>query len=617
MTKAFAPLSEIHALSRWVRFECGVAGMSVKFDDETKYPYTTRDTIVMPAFNHTMTTDDAAKLRGYVIHEIAHTTQGPGVFKILEENNLSHETSLLTHVYNVIEDGRIERAAALAYKGDAVALSTSRRLLASEQNDGLMKAITHEGGIDKLPVNATNMLALVVADSDARDDWDVGTGIGMQPMIETANKSRATRDAVKKLEAIDYRNRERALKNEHEAFEFAKEVFETLFDKSAEDELKDAKARAEAGKQAKAQAGKGEGTAKGKGGGAASTYERKLVDDETDPNAMPGGPKLIVKSLVSSSHEDQVADSRNPESGSVGSGRGLDYTQYEPTKTFKFIPDENIEVIDYTMRKPTPRSGWNPLKSSNGFAERVRRLIQIRAATRYESGYKSGKLHIKNLYRNRMPADVVSEDYRTRVFRRKVDNDTLDVCISLLVDCSGSMSGEKYRHAVHAASTLEHAFNRVLRIPVEVLGHTTSMRSGRGIRMYVVKPYASTVSEDHVTDAFGEAAGALWGNADADAIWFTYGRILKQRAKRKIIIVLSDGSPADAADGSDPYFGLQETVKQIQNDAVRTGVEIYGVGVCDDNVRRFYKHNTIINRADDIEPKLIDLLGGIILKNRS
>lgn len=607
MSKVFAPLSELYDLNRWVRFECGQAGVSVQFDPDAVGPYTTRNTIVLPALRSDMTMDDAIKLRAYVVHELAHHIHGPDVFSIMEKNGLTMDSTPITTLLNMIEDGRIERAAARAYKGDAVALSAGRRLISEFENNNLEQAIKASGGLASLDPTAKRFLAMMVADSRSREDWDIGTGIGKADMIRTSMSDPEVAELVRKLEAMDYTHRDRALKNTDDAFEMAKDAFKILFDSDPDEEIKQAKQKAKAAGEGEGKPGEGK-PGKGKGGaGKGGEYDRNKPGE---PGTMSATTKVIAKNLVLQSDSP---DNKRNEGESHGNGMGLDFSSYTPTRTFSFIPPERIEVVDFTKTPAKPHY-WTPVKATGGFAERVRRLIQVRAATRYEGGYKSGKLHMKNLYRFAMPADLVSEDYRTRVFRKKVENDTLDVCISLLVDCSGSMGGEKFQHAVHAASQMEHAFGRVLRIPTEVLGHTTSMSHGNGLRMYNVKPFASTVSEEHITNSFGSVAGSLWGNADADAIWYTYGRILKQKAKRKIIIVLSDGSPADGAEGADPYYGLKETVAQIERDSRATGVEIYGIGIRDTNVKHFYSHHVVIHRADEIENKLIDLLGSIVLK---
>ena len=109
---------------------------------------------------------------------------------------------------------------------------------------------------------------------------------------------------------------------------------------------------------------------------------------------------------------------------------------------------------------------------------------------------------------------------------------------------------------------------------------------------------------------FASFSKHMSGNGDPDAVLFAYNRIKDRNEKRKVLIVLSDGSPSFAIQGCADH-GL----KQVTQDIERSGVvELYGIGIQDSNVTRFYKNNVVIRNVSDLDTKLVELLKSIILK---
>jgi cobalamin biosynthesis protein CobT len=55
----------------------------------------------------------------------------------------------------------------------------------------------------------------------------------------------------------------------------------------------------------------------------------------------------------------------------------------------------------------------------------------------------------------------------------------------------------------------------------------------------------------------------------------------------------------------DPYHALKTVCNSIEREK---RVELYGIGMLDDNVRRFYTKNTVIDDAAGIEQGLMSVL---------
>lgn len=239
-------------------------------------------------------------------------------------------------------------------------------------------------------------------------------------------------------------------------------------------------------------------------------------------------------------------------------------------------------------------------KSAPAFVNQARRLLQIKQAKYYTHGMKSGKVSASRLWRAGMPV-VDDGDWNSRVFKKKQSNgDVTNTAITVLVDWSGSMGGIKAQCAAKAAGLLNDAFSRVLHIPLEILAFSTF---GSAPSIGIIKSYKKAATADQVAERFVRFLSHMGGNNDADSLQFAYQRILQRKERRKILIVMSDGSPSDGV--GDPVFAL----KAVCDDITKQGlVELYGVGIMDRNVERFYPKYRVLKSHCQIEPCLIELL---------
>jgi len=239
-------------------------------------------------------------------------------------------------------------------------------------------------------------------------------------------------------------------------------------------------------------------------------------------------------------------------------------------------------------------------ETAPAFANKARRLLQIKQAKSYTHGMKSGKISMSRIWRAGMPV-MDDGDWNSRVFKKKhQDGDVTNTAISVLVDWSGSMGGIKAQSAAKGAALLNDAFSRVLHIPLEVLAFSTY---GSAPIIGEIKPFAKNVTADQCAKRFHKFLRYMGGNNDADSVQYAYQRLLKRKEKRKILIVMSDGSPSDGV--GDPVYAL----KSVVDDIVRQNrVEIYGIGILDQNVKKFYPKYRVLKKHDEIQSCLIELL---------
>lgn len=238
-------------------------------------------------------------------------------------------------------------------------------------------------------------------------------------------------------------------------------------------------------------------------------------------------------------------------------------------------------------------------RSTFKLSHKVSTLLRVFSAARYRGGHKTGKINKRAL------ATIPSGN--ERVFRKKEQKDVLDTAVTLLVDSSGSMGGSKYSNAVAATTALADVLNN-LHIPVSILGFTADYDGRQKCIMYEHALHGRPVSIEALRDSMCDRHVDLNGNADGEALMYAYEQLRHQKQKRKILIVLSDGQPAD---GTNPRVML----KTVTQDIEKSGrVELYGIGIEDSSVNYFYSNSKVIRDAAQIEETLLSLLKQSIIK---
>jgi cobalamin biosynthesis protein CobT len=239
------------------------------------------------------------------------------------------------------------------------------------------------------------------------------------------------------------------------------------------------------------------------------------------------------------------------------------------------------------------------------FANQLRRYIQSTAKVGWENNRLTGKRINKRALKRIVTG---TREYNRRVFQRKHDKQALNTCITLLVDWSGSMYGTRAEIAANAAAILTDCFENVLGVPVEVLGHTE--RRG-GLWMYNIKKYGERLSGQDVFNRFKKCE--MSGNADADALLYTYDRIRNRPEKRKIVLSISDGCPADCYDyNTDPGTMLVHTVNMIRGE----GVEVHGIGAEHPQVKEFYGSDSeVVMDLASLAPTLLNAAKKFVLSS--
>ena len=563
-----------------VNFETYVAGcarnsgIKVVWDKPEGTPRTDGRTMWLPSITSSTPAEWLTRMRYYVKHETSHISYSD--FEVL---NKHRPTGLLQLINNLIEDHRIDFINDSQYAGDAITSNNYWVLY----TDDIVKRMKSK---DKdLSDQQRTVLPLFVWDAALR------TWIGNASEARDVMGSMLDDDGIDKLYKLEkYTDELLVLRCDtgldvgERVFDLAKRILADLFDANPEDYTEEGKPKGEGGEGK----GKGKGDGESDGGeeaGAGGDAEDRLVDVEKLIKAIghehkPSRTgihlkldKADTKGSYTIPHKDEYIIVRFPELHREVKGRGEGY--FKSDSVSKYIT-----------------SNAKPL------ANQLRMRLQTRSRDRYEYGLKRGKLHTGSLHKLLSGNTEAS----TRVFRNRIVSDTLDTAVTLLVDCSGSMSGKKYEMACAGAGAMAEAL-KPLNIAFNVLGFTNS-ESNDDPLIWVFNDFGERVSTPDLVKRFAIASGCLWENTDGDALAYASYVLGMRPEHRKVLLVLSDGSPA----GRDSHGDITAYTARVVKDIEASGVDIYGIGICDDNVRMFYKKYEVVTDIAKLSGTILSTL---------
>lgn len=185
--------------------------------------------------------------------------------------------------------------------------------------------------------------------------------------------------------------------------------------------------------------------------------------------------------------------------------------------------------------------------------------------------------------------------------RTRLPADEQRLAVGLLIDESGSMGwGDRITHARKTALVL-YDFCISLGIPVTIYGHSTDCR---GVALYSYAEFDSVDEKDRyrLMDMIDRN-----GNRDGAALRFVAEHLAKRPEKRKLLILISDGQPADTG-----YYGTEAEadLRGIKKEYARQNIILFAAAIGDDKdaIQRIYQEGFLdITRLDDL-PKNLTIL---------
>jgi cobaltochelatase CobT len=258
-------------------------------------------------------------------------------------------------------------------------------------------------------------------------------------------------------------------------------------------------------------------------------------------------------------------------------------------------------------------------------AKKLMRALMARQTRHWQFDLEEGILDGTRL------APFIASGGNARPFKQERDSPFPSTVVTLLIDHSGSMRG---RPMLIAALTVE-IFVRVLErcgVHCEVLGFTTrDWDGGTPAQEWAAAGYPPDPGRlnalEHIVI---KSADTPWRrarlglglflrdemlkeNIDGEAVAWAHGRLLTRPELRRILVVVSDGTPMDeatfAANGHE-YLErhLLSVVQQIEK---RSPVHLAGIGVGHD-VSAFYQNATMVAKMEQLGPALSRKLIGLL-----
>ena len=165
-------------------------------------------------------------------------------------------------------------------------------------------------------------------------------------------------------------------------------------------------------------------------------------------------------------------------------------------------------------------------------------------------------------------------------YKNNLPNEIPRISVGLLLDESGSMScGDRSTYA-RAAAIILYDFCQALNIPVMVYGHSTSW--SRGVDLYSYAEFDAIDKNDKYRMMDISARGS---NRDGAALRYVAEQLSKREEEVRILILVSDGQPADTG-----YSGTaaEEDLRGIKQEYKRKGLLFVAAAIGDDSVTRSY-----------------------------
>ena len=188
-------------------------------------------------------------------------------------------------------------------------------------------------------------------------------------------------------------------------------------------------------------------------------------------------------------------------------------------------------------------------------------------------------------------------------YKNNLPNEIPRISVGLLLDESGSMScGDRCTYA-RAAAIILYDFCQAMNIPIMVYGHSTSWSNG--VDLYSYAEFDAIDKNDKYRMMDISARGS---NRDGAALRFVAEQLSKRDEEVRILILVSDGQPADTG-----YSGTaaEEDLRGIKQEYKRKGLLFVAAAIGDDkqNIERIYRDSFLdITDLNQLPMKLTNVI---------
>jgi cobalamin biosynthesis protein CobT len=196
----------------------------------------------------------------------------------------------------------------------------------------------------------------------------------------------------------------------------------------------------------------------------------------------------------------------------------------------------------------------------------IRKMFENSGTEEFNINRKQGSLNVNAL------ANIGHTD---RLFKRRAEVAGTDSAVTVVIDCSGSMDGERMQNAVNVCYALLTTLSQA--------GVATSVVTFSGI-VSVLKPWNMPYQK---TKQLLEHLDANGGTNDYAAVNFAHGLLHRRSEARKVCFVLTDGE------------GNPQATRDQCLSGSRLGITTIGIGI-QENVSRVYPNAVRVDKLEDM-----------------
>lgn len=274
---------------------------------------------------------------------------------------------------------------------------------------------------------------------------------------------------------------------------------------------------------------------------------------------------------------------------------------HEGCKISIFRSDEFKDRADTPEGKEAKGRKDELRKLAIKWARPMKQLLMYQGNTSIRKGLSNGSLNRSGLYRAK--TDL-------KVFKKKTLGKEKKARFCTLIDCSGSMSGDKMVNAIKAAYMLGEACKSI-QVPISIYGHTTN--SERGVNLFECVSYDDNKNRNCLDTLFKLSSD--WGNRDGLAMFQCLTEMVRAAKKDEILIflVISDGWPTyHNASTEEAALDMQVIIDKFEE---TYNVKTIGVGIGSECecVCEIYKNALIVPDVGCLGDELLKILKNEVL----
>ena len=635
------------------------SGVRVVFEGEGAS--TDGETIKLPAIDNSIHMDERTVkvARGYVDHEAAHvkwTDQGDwrdaiDRFKKSEEHVWDKKCAM-----NALEDVRIERKLIALYAGSKRNIETLAHSIQMELHDSLAESGRHLEDLDAIEIGAVSvtwygrqMGGYGQSCGEAFEKLDVELQDVVKAAVHKIDDNSTTKDMVSIAEDL--------------VKEFAR-----LAGRGGEEEEEKEE----------------EKTGKGQQGQQGDDGESEEEDDSVPENGDGDSDEGDDGDSNDSGGDDSDGDSPDDigdgdggddgeeeaiESVKGGDGRHQEspYSKDAKKQSIAIDPDELKEKsvvkelgskcddgkYDHQYRRFTDRfdevwSGWGlysnlteydlMLDATAGQTNVLRRTLERKLSAKMKRSWVGGQQKGRLDSRRLVGAYTGSEN----IYKQREDSDDIDTAVIILIDHSMSMQGDRIKLAAKACVALASALENT-NISYAIQGFTTNKRNmskgkvpeGTNVDLYNSFVPLVNIRYKEFGDKLSRVKGYLGGitdtfsncaeyNVDGLSVDQTGRELLRRPEKRKVLMVLSDGQPADKfmTKGGEISPHYKTHLGSVVSSLIADGIDVFGIGIESEAVNDYYPNCAVLYNLNDLESEVISkmddlLIGGLNVRKAS